>query len=380
MNVLIMSCGTGGGHNSAAMAVKAEMERGGHTVTLLNPYDLRSGKLAHVVDEAYIRVATYTPIFFGILYTLGNLYRRLPWHSPVYLLNRRMAGKMDAYFKDHPTDAVVMTHFFPGQILTGMKDKGMDVPPSVLVATDYTCLPFAEECRCEAYVIPTEDLTKSFTRRGVPEEKIYPLGIPVNSAFHHGTPREEAKRALGMQMDKHYILISGGSIGAGKLPRTIRILDELTRESNAVRIVVICGSNTALYKKLKKRFGDRVDVIGSTTKMPLYMRACELYVTKAGGLSTTEAAVNGTLLALLPSIPGCESYNIHYFEKRGMGRRIHANKPSLSRMLTVLGRDAVRENMIASQHAHIHADAAERIAALTCELAENAARQNEESA
>ena len=42
MDALILTCGTGGGHNSAAKAVKEEMERRGHHVHLMNPYMLRS--------------------------------------------------------------------------------------------------------------------------------------------------------------------------------------------------------------------------------------------------------------------------------------------------------------------------------------------------
>lgn len=41
MDALILTCGTGGGHNSAAKAVKEEMERRGHHVHLMNPYMLQ---------------------------------------------------------------------------------------------------------------------------------------------------------------------------------------------------------------------------------------------------------------------------------------------------------------------------------------------------
>ena len=38
MEALILSCGTGGGHNSAGIAVKEELLLRGHHVTMLNPY------------------------------------------------------------------------------------------------------------------------------------------------------------------------------------------------------------------------------------------------------------------------------------------------------------------------------------------------------
>ena len=375
MDVLILSCGTGGGHNSAALAIKEAAEARGHHAEMFNPYDLRSGRLSEVIDKAYISVATHAPILFGFLYLLGNLYRHLPIHSPVYALNGRMSGKMEAYLKTHHTDVIVMTHFFPGHILAHMARRGMDIPKTILVATDYTCLPFEEECACDAYVIPAEDLTKDFAKYGIPEEKIHPLGIPVGRAFQRMTAKQEARKILGFEETKHYILAAGGSIGAGKLPKTIRILSELLEGRDDVQVIVICGSNAAVFHKLQKRFGDQIKIIGNTTQMPLYMSACDLYLTKAGGLSTTEAAVSGTPLALMPSIPGCESYNIRYFEKKNMCCKVRANRRSLKEMLTLLDAEDARRRMADNQRMYIHPDAAMKIVeladALVCESEED---------
>ena len=46
MRVLILSCGTGGGHNAAASAMKEALEARGHSVDILNPYTLKTNKLA----------------------------------------------------------------------------------------------------------------------------------------------------------------------------------------------------------------------------------------------------------------------------------------------------------------------------------------------
>ena len=42
MDALILSCGTGGGHDAAGKAVYEEMKKQGHQVTMLNPYTLKS--------------------------------------------------------------------------------------------------------------------------------------------------------------------------------------------------------------------------------------------------------------------------------------------------------------------------------------------------
>lgn len=100
MDALILTCGTGGGHNSAAKAVKEEMERRGHHVHLMNPYMLRSMALTRAIDGLYIFIAKRMPRFFGVIYNIGEAYRRLPGHSPVYGANHRAARCLNDYLKE----------------------------------------------------------------------------------------------------------------------------------------------------------------------------------------------------------------------------------------------------------------------------------------
>ena len=115
MEILILSCGTGGGHNSAAFAVQEEFLRRGCGVTLMNPFDLCGGKVAQRVDSAYIDLAQTAPKGFGAVYAIGNAYRRLPWRSPVYFANGLAAEALGAYLRGHPVDAIVMTHLYPAR-------------------------------------------------------------------------------------------------------------------------------------------------------------------------------------------------------------------------------------------------------------------------
>ena len=61
MKILILSCGTGGGHNSACMALKKQMENRGHDVETLNPYMLKGRRTAATIDHAYVAMAQKIP-------------------------------------------------------------------------------------------------------------------------------------------------------------------------------------------------------------------------------------------------------------------------------------------------------------------------------
>lgn len=359
MEVLILSCGTGGGHNAAAEALREEWERRGDRAVVMDPYALRSDRTVRLVSGAYVSLVQKTPRLFGVAYTLGELVRRLPWRSPVYFINRKAARAMEKFLSQNHFDAVLMPHLFPAEIMTCLKRRGVPLPKTIFVATDYTCTPFTEETDCDAYVIPHPDLLPEFQNRGLPPEKLYPLGIPVRRAFRQETTRADARKALGLEPDQTYLLVSGGSMGAGVLKRAVR---ELYRQfGNTVRLIVICGTNRRLYRSLEKKYGSSVTLLQTTDQMALYLSACDLYLTKPGGLSTTEAAVARTPLVALHPIPGCETKNARFFTS-------HQFAVPLSQVRS--GVDPDLWSYMAQQQENVPADAAERVCDLACRLAE----------
>ena len=50
---------------------------------------------------------------------------------------------------------VVMPHLYPAETITYMKSKReWNLPLTVAVMTDYTCIPFWEETECDYYIAP----------------------------------------------------------------------------------------------------------------------------------------------------------------------------------------------------------------------------------
>ena len=370
MDALILSCGTGGGHDAAGKAMQAQLQRRGHRVTMMNPYELCSDRLAEGVNQAYIQMAKKAPKGFGAMYKAANLYRKLPVYSPVYYVNYGMNHRMQTYLDQNHFDIVLMPHLFPAEILTNLRRHGGQVPKTMFIATDYTCIPFTEETECDAYVIPAADLTEEFKSRGIPEEKLYPLGIPVHPEFETSIRRDDAMRQLGLDQSKRYILVSGGSMGAGHMEKTLKTMLSYTNSNPKLGLIVICGNNEDLYQRLMNRYYGKMKIVGHTEQMALYLKASVLYVTKAGGLSSTEAAVMGVPILHVSPIPGCETCNTTYFEERGMS--LSVVKPRLKEIkqaLHHLRSKEVRSAMAANQRSCIPSGASGRIADLAEQLA-----------
>lgn len=353
MKILIMTCGTGGGHNTAAAALEEEMLRRGHQVQVMNPYDLKSARLSHSINQAYIQTVLRCPPFFGALYKIGGLWHRTGIKSPVYLLNRRMAPYLSAHLNASQPDGILMTHFFPGEILTAIRAKGGHVPPALYVATDYTCIPLSDEIDIDAFVIPAPELAAEFRGRGISAERILPLGIPVPRRFADVEEKRAVRERLGMDAGARYILFAEGSMGAGAFHKTLRLLEKYLRRDEDTRLIVVCGGNLKMKRRIERRlsdsFGERIVVLGYTDRMADYLKACDLYITKPGGLSITEAAVTGIPLILVSSIPGCESRNLSFFEGHEMALAVRNQRRELLRAVERLTDPDFAASMISRQ-------------------------------
>ncbi len=321
MNILILSCGTGGGHNTAGLAVADELKLRGHHVIFKDAFELVGPAAAKVVNNTYIKTVQYVPKAFGAVYSFSEtISNKVPGHSAVYYANSVCTHALKKFLQQHSFDVVVMTHIFAAHMLTALRKRGVAVPRSYLVATDYTCHPFSQEAECDYVVTPSKELEYLFAEAGISVKKLLPFGIPVKCAFSEMITKEYACNELGLSAQYRYITISGGSIGASSMGSCITVLLRHLQANADKHLIVICGSNERLYEKLRQNYAGhkQIHIIGRTDQMPLFMKASDVFITKPGGLSTTEAAVSATPMILMPPIPGCETYNIHFFKKHGM--------------------------------------------------------------
>mgnify|MGYP002317258342 CR=1 FL=1 len=83
------------------------------------------------------------------------------------------------------------------------------------------------------------------------------------------------------------------------------------------------------------------------------MKACELLISKPGGLSSTEAAVSCTPLIHINPIPGCESKNMEYFSSRGMSLAVHSLQKELLPAVEQLLQPSSARQMLACQQQNI---------------------------
>jgi len=133
---------------------------------------------------------------------------------------------------------------------------------------------------------------------------------------------------------------------------TIDIAKYIFEHGNShTRVVAITGNNEEMYREFEREFAgeERLILLGFTKEVPLYMSACDLLLTKPGGLSSTEALVKGIPIIHTSPIPGCESENVQFFTEHHLS--LCANTPADAGRLavTLMHDDFLRNQIIEAQ-------------------------------
>lgn len=193
--------------------------------------------------------------------------------------------------------------------------------PAITVVTDLVRFHRAWAYpKVDACSVPTEyarDLTISL---GMPPEKVHLLGMPIHPKF--SLPAEErgvVRAALGLERDRFTVLLVGGGEGLGNLGEATRAI---AAARLPVQLVVITGRNKALRQALeaeRANFGLPAVILGFVENMPDIMRAADAIVTKAGPGTIAESLACGLPIVLTGAIPGQEVGNIDYVESQGVG-------------------------------------------------------------
>lgn len=320
MKFLVLSCNTGGGHNSAARAVKEKMCSLGHDCEIKDALAFGSKIFSSGVCNSYDKIVLHTPRAFGVGYRYSKsiVYKGGKRKSAVYAVNMTYSKKLYNFISQNNFDAVVCTHVFPAQAMTHIKHKYCLKVPIYVVATDYSFSPFYDELDVNRFFVSMKEVKHEYTERGIREEKIIPSGIPVSDRFTLPITKLEARRELCLDENAFLCVIMSGSMGFGNV---YDLIDGILKKNlSNYQILVIAGNNTKLRDGIldKYVYRNNISAIGFTDKVHLYMKACDLIITKPGGLSSTEAMVSNVPLLLTSPIPGCETENYDTLTRLGL--------------------------------------------------------------
>ncbi|MBE5778920.1 MAG: glycosyltransferase [Clostridiales bacterium] len=319
MKLLVLSANTGQGHNSCASALREAASLCGCQCDITDVFALVSQRLSRMIARSHDRTYRKRPGRSDAGYRFLEKHPRL--FAPRHLIYRVMSLGSKAVgrcIRQGGYDGVFCTHVLAAMILTSALQKEKLSPCSAFVATDYSCTPGVNGTDLELYFIPHPSLTEDFLSAGIDEEKLRPYGIPVRAAFVPVADKRHAKVSVGLSPECRHLLVVCGSMGCGPVAEILRMI--VPSLPPAWEITVVCGTNEELRRALKQEyaFQSRVHIRGFEQNMPGLLAASDLFLTKPGGLSTSEAMAAAVPMVFVNAVAGCESGNLRYFTNQGM--------------------------------------------------------------
>lgn len=378
--VLLLTSGLGYGHVRAAQAVEAALLQRGSDVRMLDLWSLMNPGAASIVHQTYLRLVQEYPDLYERLYQLDEhtwrqilesesgppphvmevleliseiasstvvvargaqyatdrlllamLYNSLPFNGNSLAGNGvrarlaimkwswlRLSKRLEAVVNAFAPHVMVATQMIPAALVSVMKRHGRVHAPLIGVLTDYGVHDFWRQRGIDAYCV---------AHPSIPQAQQAPTamatGVPLMPAFAQPLAQEDAKRQLGLDAQRPYILILGGGLGLS----VDAIASRLLQQPGKYSLTIMPGKNAGAREALSRHAASiatstdkrRVHVFDWTDRMDIFIRAADIVVGKPGGVSVAEVLACGRPLLATRSLGGQEGFNVRFLEDHRVG-------------------------------------------------------------
>ena len=235
----------------------------------------------------------------------------------------------------HKLTNVVSTHYMGARALASLKSRGeferkpLKQVKTSWINTDYFVGYFP---RISQYLDKTfvahEQLRQVWINRGVPRSQIEASGMPIPPIASQALTTKQKKnifRDLDFSYDPKAILITiaTGGTGVGDFEQMVKSIEnEFAKDQHPVRIIAVPAKDKLNYTNLmnaRESLPKNLELKvfkGFIPKSDLlrYIQASDIYITKAGGLSPTEAFMLRKPVLLMNLFGGHERENARFFD------------------------------------------------------------------
>jgi 1,2-diacylglycerol 3-beta-galactosyltransferase len=323
--IVVTTNNSGGGHRATAQAIKdiIERQRRPWTVEFLD-LDVAT----EPVDLLWLLTRIHGCEIYNFMlrhgWTVGWRWHVAAMHVVIKAMHPLLVRAFRKYWREVKPDLVlsVTPHLnravyeslqkeWPGTCFVTLPTDLADWPP------DFWFEPVDQHAICG-----TSMLLKQAHDVIPDRKKIHTIsGMVLNPRFYDGfeADRSAERRRLGLHPDLPTgIILFGGS--ASK--RVYDILDEIAQARSQIQLIVLCGKNSRMEQRLKKRkYPFPLHVQGFTDQVPRYMWLSDFFIGKPGPGSISEALVMGLPAILHHDFRTMhhERENVRYVQQEGVG-------------------------------------------------------------
>jgi processive 1,2-diacylglycerol beta-glucosyltransferase len=314
-DVLILSASYGGGHNQVANALTCAMQL--HLpeirITTVDYCNLMEPFLNRLTHFSYHQSLRHFPVGYALYYQVtGKIAPDSFWQRR---LNRMGYTELFKLINRLEPRVIVSTFPLPAGVLSQMKEYGDLNVPAVTVITDMSVHSQWIHPYTDLYIVGSKEVANGLIDRGIPWERIAVTGIPIMPAFSQPFERDKVRAEFGIRPDQKVVVFIAGNNGFFGKTKFHKIFDEL---GDKVQGLIITGVNQDLYEKLQAvgfKYSN-LKILKYVQNMAGLLSITDVLITKAGGITISEALVKGAPMVIYKPIPGQEEVNANYLWRR----------------------------------------------------------------
>lgn len=269
--------------------------------------------LEKVVTGTYLKWIHHSPQTYEKAYctfasSSSKGHHHFQWYERLFL------KKMQQLLAWEQPDLIVCTHCFPSFLISRLKERGKLKTPVMNVYTDFFINTVWGRAGIDYHFVADEGMKRELSRSGVSSERIFTTGIPVDDCFKH-------VRRGRRNTPPYRVLVSGGSNGLGNMEDILKKL----KPSAHIRYDILCGNNRRLYNEivsLNNTYVQPLPYISSRDQMNRLYDSVDAVITKAGGVTVSEALWKRLPVFIHASLPGQETFNREYLQSQGLIRNL----------------------------------------------------------
>ncbi|MEK8126853.1 glycosyltransferase [Paenibacillus filicis] len=352
-NLLILTASYGDGHLQVSRVLQQKFEKYGFPgVRVIDLFEEAHPLMNKVTRFLYMNsgaLSAYGLDYYGWSYYMTRNLRRESLLARC--LNALGIQKLMNVIMQEQPDLLISTFPFGG-ISDQLKRRGILIPTCTIL-TDFVLHNRWIYSMPDRFFVATEQLRQSMVERGVPEQIITVSGIPIRDTFY-------MTESVTTGEPQHSILIMAGAYG---VLRDMKKITEQLLELPDVRINVVCGKNQRLQSELEASFAgeSRLHLHGFVDHIHELMNASSCVITKAGGITLSEAIHVNVPIVVFKPFPGQEKENAGFLSDQGVA--FIANEiPELVRYVEIVLNDEGLRSQVREKASALQASyASERI-------------------
>ncbi|MHB1505789.1 MAG: MGDG synthase family glycosyltransferase [Sulfobacillus sp.] len=316
---LFLSATMGAGHQRAAEALAEAFRRLAPAVTTreIDFFEQLSPAMNNLIRWMYIVSVRHLPSIWNTFYQGTSRVR--PDSAVQGFLNSLGREKLlDTVHREHPK-VLINTFPTPAGVISSLRLGGRLTTPNVCVVTDHTVHSQWIHPAVDRYYVGSEAVRQGMVARGVSADQILATGIPVHPSFADPVDVAGVRARLGLGSEPVVVLMAGAY---GMIGGFAEVIDQVVTRGPAVTYLALTGHDQALAEALKEvasRAPNRLVTQGYLSETWDVMRIADILVSKAGGLTTSEAMACGLPMAIFRPIPGQEMANVRLVLDEGAG-------------------------------------------------------------